>query len=91
MIKVLTFSDFVDEFYRARRKDNFSYNAKKVLFEHLEDNFPDEELDVIGLCCSYSEMEVEEVLNEYALESIDDFEGVCLPVPGMTTVLIENI
>ena len=46
------------EFRRAfetRRPDNFSYEGQGLLFEYLEDCDPQYDLDVIGLCCDYTE------------------------------------
>ena len=53
--------DFERAFVLADRKDQFSYDGKKALFEYLEDLEQDIgediELDVIALCCDYSEYE----------------------------------
>ena len=53
----------------AIRPDNFSYAGLKALFEHLEsyedDTGEEIELDVIALCCDYSEMTLEEIINDY--------------------------
>ena len=53
--------DFERAFALAGRKDQFSYDGKKALFEYLEeyeDGTGEEiELDVIALCCDYSEYE----------------------------------
>ena len=52
------------------RNGNFSYEGLRALFEYLED-ITDEEnpykLDVIALCCEYSEYKnIEEYLNDYS-------------------------
>ena len=53
--------DFERAFVTAGRKDQFSYDGLKALFEYLEeyeDGTGEEiELDVIALCCDYSEYE----------------------------------
>ena len=68
----LTFFDFQDAFQTMNRKDNFSYEALKALFDYY-DNYDDVyELDVIAICCDWNEMSKEEVLKEYELESIEE-------------------
>ena len=52
------------------RGDQFSYEAKSALFEYLEEYEQDTEteieLDVIALCCDYSEHEnIEEWAKDY--------------------------
>ena len=51
--------EFRDAFRDMGRKDQFSYNGLAALFEHLEgyeeDTGEEIELDVIALCCDYSE------------------------------------
>jgi len=53
--------DFERAFVTAGRKDQFSYDGLKALFEYLEefeeDTGDELELDVIALCCDYSEYE----------------------------------
>ena len=50
---------FERAFVDANRNENFSYDGKKALFEYLEqyeeDCGTEIELDVIALCCDYSE------------------------------------
>lgn len=52
-------SAFHDRFIAYGRKENFSYEGRKALFEYLEQLSEDMgepiELDVIALCCDYSE------------------------------------
>ena len=49
----------MDAFVRMGRKENFSYDGLRALFAHLEemeDACGEEiELDVVALCCEYSE------------------------------------
>ena len=57
MIKQINFSDFCDAFRNAGRENSFSYAGKRALFNFLEENFPDMELDIIALDCEFSESE----------------------------------
>jgi Holliday junction resolvase RusA-like endonuclease len=49
------------EAFRQIRPDNFSYEGQKALYEYLENLSEDIgtpiELDVIAICCDYSEYE----------------------------------
>ena len=51
--------DFERAFVNMDRADNFSYAGKKALYEYLEQYAQDcgteVELDVIALCCEYTE------------------------------------
>ena len=67
-------SQFRDEFRQCGRADQFSYEALGLLFDYLEDIDPDYDLDVIALCCEYSEDSVEQIADWYGLEfsSVDE-------------------
>ena len=78
MRNTVNFYDFEDAFKNMGRKDTFSYDGLRALFEMLED-FEDAtgiemELDVVGLCCAYTEYDsVEEVLENYDnIQTLDD-------------------
>ena len=80
-------SYFHDRFIEMGRKDQFSYNARQALFEYLENLSEDIgepiELDVIALCCEYSEYaNLAEFQKEYGAEykSIEDIEQETLVI-----------
>ena len=86
MKMTITFSLFVDMFYNARRENQFSYIALESLYDHLEEIDPDYDLDVIELCCSYVEVDKEEIdgfvrsgLSEQSFVTYDDTQDP--PVP----------
>ena len=60
MKETVTFSTFTDRF-KALRPDKFSYKGLRALFKYLEDYEDDIgedidlELDVIALCCEFTE------------------------------------
>ena len=67
MIKVLTFSDFCDEFSIMGRSTQFSHEAKRALFDWLEDfEDGDYELDVIEICCGWSEDSIAYACDKYS-------------------------
>ncbi len=83
MKTTVNFSQFCDAFRSMGRNENFSYDGKKALFEYLEsyeeDCDEDVELDVIALCCEYTEYEnLEEFQEAYSSEeykTIDDIHS----------------
>ena len=54
-LTINTASQFRDLFHTADRKDQFSYEALGILFDHFEEYAPDFECDVIAICCDYTE------------------------------------
>jgi len=73
-------SQFRDEFHRAGRKDQFSYEGLGLLFDYLEEIDPDYDLDVVALCCDYSEGEPLEILESYGIELNDEEKEDAIPV-----------
>lgn len=59
MKQSINFSQFCDAFRDMGRNDNFSYGGLRALFDYIEalddDCGTDTELDVIALCCEFSE------------------------------------
>jgi hypothetical protein len=76
MKQTVTFSVFQQAF-EAMRPDNFSYEGLSILFDYLEqyenDTGEQIELDVIALCCEYSEQSWEDVAKDYSID-LDDVE-----------------
>jgi len=70
MKQSINFTQFCDAFRDADRNNNFSYDGKRVLFYYLEEYEEDTgqeiELDIIQLCCEYSESTTEEVARDYS-------------------------
>ena len=65
MKQTITFGRFCDAFNDMGRKTQFSYNALKALYEMLEECNPDYDLDVVALCCEYSESTYDEIRDNY--------------------------
>ena len=65
-------SQLRDQFHRMGRSEQFSYEALELLYEFLEEVSPEAELDVIALCCDFSESTFEEVARAYELEEGQD-------------------
>ena len=77
MIQTITEQKFVDAFLHAGRGKQFSYEGKLALYDWLEESMPDYELDVIGLCCEFSEYEdLEEFHQDFDPEEYPDIEAI---------------
>jgi len=81
MYKTINFSQFCDEWNQWEdRKDTFSYEGKKALFDYLEElEGPDTvngiELDIVALCCDWNEYDsIEDVIDNY--DQIKDLEDL---------------
>ncbi len=79
MQTTVNFYDFIDAFKNMGREDSFTYHGLRALFEMLED-YEDAagteiELDVVGLCCSYTEYDsFAEVMENY--DHIQDLSDI---------------
>jgi len=75
MYQTINVSNFRDAFYRMGRKENFTYDGLGALFDYLEEADENSELDVISLCCEYSEYEsAKAAAQEYGIEGDTDYE-----------------
>ena len=85
MKRTINFNDFVDEFNRFEdRKDQFSYHGKRALFEHVENYEEDTgkqiELDIVALCCEFTEFanleEFQEVYHSNYLRKGEEYDTI---------------
>ena len=96
----LNFSQFCDEWNKwDDRKNTFSYQGKKALFEYLE-NYEEEtgeeiELDIVALCCDYTEFEnFKDYQAQYGdkienIEKLSDYTQV-IPIDGSEAFIIQQ-
>ena len=73
MKKTINEYQFSDAFVEMGRENQFSYEGRKALFNYLEqyeeETGSEMELDVIALCCEFTEYEnIEEFNNNYGKE-----------------------
>lgn len=72
IIKRIGFSQFTDEFHNAGRGEQFSYTALSALYDYLmvisEGMGEPIELDVIGLCCEFTEESIGEYAENYDIK-----------------------
>lgn len=63
---------FRDQFRSLGRENQFSYEGLGLLFDYLEELDSDMELDVIAICCEYSESTPAKVIDAYGIEYDED-------------------
>ena len=99
MKKTINEDQFVQAFKDYGRENQFSREALKALFEYIEeyeDSTGEEiELDVIGLCCEFTEYEdLEEFQSAYSDEyqTIEDIEyrTIVIPIAGANGFIIQD-
>lgn len=78
IVQTVNVYQFRDAFRSMDRAENFSRDGLEVLFDYLEE-LSDSigqpvELDVIALCCEYSEDSWETIAAQYGIELDDDAE-----------------
>ena len=78
MIQTVNFNTFHDSF-TAIRPDNFTYSGLRALFDYLEQLEVDMgaaiELDVIAICCDFSQYDsVESALKEFQFKDEEELE-----------------
>lgn len=75
IVKTFNENDFINEFKAYNRMDNFSYKGLRILFESLEQTAIDcginIEMDVIALCCEYSEDSITDIIDNYDIDMTD--------------------
>jgi len=99
MYQSVNFYDFEQAFRRADRAENFSYKGLRALFEWFEDLEEDTgeeiELDVISICCDFSEYSsATEAVGELSSDTIegdddDEIEELSLEYLRDRTAVIE--
>lgn len=69
MKKTVYFGDFEESFVKMGRGEQFSYEALKAIFDYYiefeEATGIEVELDVIAICCEWSEYEPEDFKDDY--------------------------
>ena len=91
MKTTVSIHDFRDAFRSMGRGEQFTYEGLEILFDYLEsmeqDSGEEMELDVIAICCDFTESTPEEIMAEYDL---DEDEDVAEFLAMNTTVLGET-
>tara|TARA_R110000868_G_scaffold26677_1_gene102496 strand:+ start:1822 stop:2142 length:321 start_codon:yes stop_codon:yes gene_type:complete len=78
MYQTVNKSQFRNAFHAMGRGDQFTHDALNMLFSYFEDTAPDAELDVIAICCGYSEDMPERIADQYDIDVEDMSDGETL-------------
>lgn len=62
-----TASQFRDQFHRCGRGNQFSYEALGLLFDFINEG-SDVELDVVAICCEFSEDTPKAIAENYSID-----------------------
>jgi len=98
IVNTIDQNDFRQAFINYGRGDQFSYEGLNALFDYLEELSEDIgesiELDVIALCCEFSEYEdLEEIKGIYfstTLDSLDDLRDYTPTIQFETGIIIQD-
>ena len=75
MKQTVNLYNFRSAFYKMGRKDNFSWEGLKILFDYIEeieqDTGEEMELDVIALCWDYAESFIDDLIRNYDIDMSD--------------------
>lgn len=89
----LSFNDFEREFSEHGREDNFSYHGLKALYDYVWDSAEDVGtpyvLDVVALCCTYTEYSLEDAVSAFPdlLEGLDTTDEILDVLNDHTTAI----
>ncbi len=96
MIKQINFQDFRDAFNNMGRENNFTHEGQRALFDYLE-SFAESTgehvvLDVIALCCDYTEYKnFQEVQENYTnINDIDELRDHTVVIEFDGGIIIQN-
>lgn len=99
MKKTLSINEFREEFGDYGRGDQFSYEGLEALYEELmefeEASGEEMELDVIAICCEFTEYDdIEEFRSNYGeeFETIDDVceRTMVIQIPNSDGFIIQD-
>lgn len=75
MKQTIHFSDFAKAFQDSDRANQFSYDALKGIYEFIleaeQDAGEETELDVIAVCCDFTEASWQEIVSNYSIDISD--------------------
>lgn len=77
IVKTFDLQDFIGEFRAYGRKQDFSDQALEIIFDYLNDLGEVVEIDVIAICCEYTEQSCADLLefNSEWVDTSDDMDN----------------
>jgi len=88
--------DFMDRFRRFDRYEQFGYDALSALYDYLEqyedDTGEEIELDVIALCCEYTNYDdLEDIQSNYTdIKDMDDLRDHTQVIEHKSGIVIQD-
>ena len=87
--------EFSDLFDKYNRSNNFTREAREILYDFFEDMGMDagEPVDIIAICCEYNEDTIEDIISDYrididpeedTLEQVQDYLQYKTIIVGLT-------
>jgi len=103
LYKEINEKEFIYEFERYDRLDNFTEKALLHIYDELNNLENDVKLDVISICCDYSEYTLEEAKYQYSetisfnnslnnesfIKKLKEFTTV-IKIDGTNRIVLEN-
>lgn len=92
----VTIFNFVDAFASMNRGNNFSHQGLQALYEYLEEVDENYELDVIALCCEFTEFgDLKEFQAAYDEEDYPDTESIqevttYIDIAGTSSFIVQD-
>ena len=98
IVNYISKSEFRDEFIKMNRENQFSYKGLNALYDYIEEYYEEAdkpyELDVIEICCDFTEYDsLEEFNKDYnrEYENIDDIvDDTVVIMVDNTSFIIQN-
>lgn len=90
MKQIITKSMFRDAFHHAGRGTSFSYEGLGVIFDHLEELDAELELDVVAICCDFTESSIAEASELYEMD-LDGLRDSTLVLEVSDDVIIYGV
>ena len=70
MKTTVNFHHFAQAFHDMGRQENFTIEGLRIIFDYLED-YEELELDVIAICCDFSQDSWEDIAENYSIDLTD--------------------
>lgn len=85
----ITTTQFIDEFKNYNRGNQFSYGALCAIFDYYEEIDENYELDVIDICCQWTEYKsLEDVYEAYGFDSKNEYDEMIGELENMVSYIL---
>lgn len=75
IVQTLDKYSFIDAFKQSSRKDQFSHEALEAIFDYLEEYSESTgepvELDIVAICCDWTEADWKTIADDYDIDLVD--------------------